>query len=62
MRKKEIVSQKNIILIQDDPVDAEQLTFLQEHSCPEGQGYYFSHLVVAGQLAQLLGNNLTETA
>jgi diguanylate cyclase (GGDEF)-like protein/PAS domain S-box-containing protein len=40
----------------------EQLTFLQEHSCPEGQGYYFSRPVVAGQLTQLLGNNLTETA
>ena len=40
----------------------EQLTFLQEHSCPEGQGYYFSRPVVAGQLTQLLGNNLRETA
>jgi EAL domain-containing protein (putative c-di-GMP-specific phosphodiesterase class I) len=44
MRKTEIVSQKNMILIQDDPVDAEHLTFLQEHSCLEGQGYYFSIL------------------
>jgi diguanylate cyclase (GGDEF)-like protein/PAS domain S-box-containing protein len=40
----------------------EQLTFLPEHSCPEGQGYYFSRPVVAGQLSQLLGNNLAETA
>ena len=40
----------------------EQLTFLQEHSCPEGQGYYFSRPVVAGQLTQLLGTNLAETA
>jgi diguanylate cyclase (GGDEF)-like protein/PAS domain S-box-containing protein len=40
----------------------EQLTFLQEHSCPEGQGYYFSRPVLAGQLTQLLGNNLAKTA
>jgi diguanylate cyclase (GGDEF)-like protein/PAS domain S-box-containing protein len=40
----------------------EQLAFLQEHSCPEGQGYYFSRPVVAGQLTQLLGHNLAETA
>jgi diguanylate cyclase (GGDEF)-like protein/PAS domain S-box-containing protein len=40
----------------------EQLTFLQEHSCPEGQGYYFSRPVVAGQLTRLLGSNVAETA
>jgi diguanylate cyclase len=40
----------------------EQLTFLQEHSCPEGQGYYFSRPVVAGQLTQLLGSTVAETA
>ena len=32
----------------------EQLTFLQEQSCPEGQGYYFSKLMVAGAFGQLL--------
>ncbi len=32
----------------------DQFVFLQEHSCPEGQGYYFSPPVVAGQLTRLL--------
>ena len=40
----------------------EQLAFLQEHSCPEAQGYYFSRPVVATQLARLLGGNQAETA
>ena len=39
----------------------EQFTFLQEHSCPEGQGYYFSRPVVAGQLTRLLGSTVAET-
>ena len=38
MRKKEIVSQKNIILIQDDPVDAEQLAFLRSTAVRRGNG------------------------
>ena len=33
----------------------EQLAFLQEQSCPEGQGYYFSRPVVAEEFPQLLG-------
>jgi diguanylate cyclase len=33
-----------------------QLAFLQEHSCPEGQGYYFSRPVVAATMSQLLGH------
>jgi diguanylate cyclase (GGDEF)-like protein len=32
----------------------EQLAFLQDHGCDEGQGYYFSRPVVAQQLAKLL--------
>ena len=40
----------------------DQVVFLQEHGCPEAQGYYFSRPVVAGQLTQLLGHNLAETA
>jgi diguanylate cyclase (GGDEF)-like protein/PAS domain S-box-containing protein len=33
----------------------EQLAFLREQSCPEGQGYYFSRPVVAEAFTQLLG-------
>jgi len=33
---------------------SEQLAFLQEQSCPEGQGYYFSHPVPPGEFARLL--------
>ena len=33
----------------------EQLAFLQEQNCPEGQGYYFSRPVVAEEFTQLLG-------
>ena len=33
----------------------EQLAFLREQSCPEGQGYYFSRPVVAEEFPQLLG-------
>jgi diguanylate cyclase len=40
----------------------EQLEFLQEHNCPEGQGYYFGHPVVAGDITQILGNIAAEAA
>jgi len=40
----------------------EQLTFLQERGCPEGQGYYFSRPVIAAQLPRLLSRTLPETA
>ena len=40
----------------------EQLTFLQQRGCPEGQGYYFSRPVIAAQLPRLLGRTLPETA
>jgi diguanylate cyclase (GGDEF)-like protein/PAS domain S-box-containing protein len=33
----------------------EQLAFLQEQSCPEGQGYYFSRPVAPEEFSQLLG-------
>ena len=33
----------------------EQLAFLQVQGCPEGQGYYFSHPMVAAECAKLLG-------
>jgi diguanylate cyclase (GGDEF)-like protein/PAS domain S-box-containing protein len=40
----------------------EQLTFLQEHSCPFGQGYYFSPPVAAGKFTQLAGRSLGSLA
>ena len=32
----------------------EQLEVLQEHGCPQGQGYYFSRPVPAEEFGQLL--------
>jgi len=32
---------------------AEQVAFLQDRNCPEGQGFYFSPAVVAGELTNL---------
>jgi len=34
----------------------EQLAFLQSHDCAEGQGFYFSRPVVAGEFARLLAD------
>ena len=39
----------------------EQRDFLQAHGCGEGQGYYFSHPVVAEQFAKLLRTGIAET-
>jgi EAL domain-containing protein (putative c-di-GMP-specific phosphodiesterase class I) len=33
----------------------EQLTFLRQQGCPEGQGYYFNRPMAADEFAQLLG-------
>jgi diguanylate cyclase (GGDEF)-like protein len=38
----------------------EQLAFLHEQSCPEGQGYYFSRPMVAKEFAKLLGRSVAE--
>jgi len=40
----------------------EQLQFLREHGCPEGQGYYFSHPVVAAEFTQLLATDVSGAA
>jgi PAS domain S-box/diguanylate cyclase (GGDEF) domain len=40
----------------------EQLAFLREQSCPEGQGYHFSRPVVAGEFTRLLGHSVPKTA
>jgi len=37
---------------------AEQLAFLQERQCPEGQGHYFSKPVVAADFTRLLGGEI----
>ena len=41
---------------------AEQLAFLQIHSCTEGQGYYFARPMLAGQFAKLLETGVMATA
>lgn len=38
----------------------EQLAFLQEHSCPEGQGHYFGEAMDARAFTQLLGRSVVE--
>jgi diguanylate cyclase (GGDEF)-like protein/PAS domain S-box-containing protein len=38
----------------------EQLAFLQEHGCEEGQGFYFSRPVAAPQFAKMLGTGIAE--
>jgi EAL domain-containing protein (putative c-di-GMP-specific phosphodiesterase class I) len=40
----------------------EQLAILQEHGCPQGQGYYFSRPVPAVQFRQLLEFGVRSTA
>lgn len=40
----------------------EQLAFLQEQSCPEAQGYFFSQPVAAGDFARLLGSGAVQPA
>ena len=38
----------------------EQLAFLQEQNCPEGQGYYFSQPLTVGEFTELLGRSVVE--
>jgi diguanylate cyclase (GGDEF)-like protein/PAS domain S-box-containing protein len=40
---------------------SEQLAFLQSQNCPEGQGYYFSHPLVAEKFAKLLETGISAT-
>jgi diguanylate cyclase (GGDEF)-like protein/PAS domain S-box-containing protein len=39
----------------------EQLAFLEEHACPEAQGYYFSHPVAAAEFTELLRHGISRT-
>ena len=41
---------------------SEQLAFLQEQSCPEGQGYHFSRPMVAAEFSKILGRGLASLA
>ena len=38
----------------------DQLDFLREHACPEGQALYFGHPVIAGEFTQLMGYSAVE--
>jgi diguanylate cyclase (GGDEF)-like protein/PAS domain S-box-containing protein len=49
-----------MLVIAEGVETREQLAFLREHSCPEGQGFYFSHPVAAGEFSQLLGRSVVE--
>lgn len=44
----------NMRVIAEGVETHDQLEFLQEHSCPEGQGYYFAQPMVAGEVTQLI--------
>ena len=50
----------NVQVVAEGVETHEQLAFLQEQNCPEGQGYYFSRPVVAGEFAQLLGRDVAQ--
>jgi diguanylate cyclase (GGDEF)-like protein/PAS domain S-box-containing protein len=50
----------NMQVVAEGVETREQLAFLQEHSCPEGQGYYFSQPMVAGEFTQLLGSRAAQ--
>lgn len=52
----------NMRVVAEGVETREQLECLQEHSCPEGQGYYFAYPMAAGELTQLVarGDRLFE--
>jgi diguanylate cyclase (GGDEF)-like protein/PAS domain S-box-containing protein len=52
----------HIAVVAEGVETAEQLTFLQEHSCPFGQGYYFSPPVTAAAFGQLLSRSMKSKA
>ena len=45
----------NMLVVAEGVETREQLAFLKERSCPHGQGYYFSHPMIAREFTQLLG-------
>ncbi len=52
----------HMLVVAEGVETEEQLAFLQEQSCPEGQGYYFSRPVVAEEFAKLLERGLPHPA
>jgi EAL domain-containing protein (putative c-di-GMP-specific phosphodiesterase class I) len=50
----------HMLVVAEGVETREQLNFLREHACPEGQGFYFSHPVVAGEFSQLMGFSAVE--
>jgi diguanylate cyclase (GGDEF)-like protein/PAS domain S-box-containing protein len=47
----------NIRVVAEGVETREQLAFLRKQGCPEGQGYYFSRPMGAGEFSQLLERN-----
>ena len=45
----------NMLVVAEGVETREQLAFLKERGCPQGQGYYFSRPMVAREFTQLLG-------
>jgi EAL domain-containing protein (putative c-di-GMP-specific phosphodiesterase class I) len=50
----------NMLVVAEGVETREQFDFLREHRCPEAQGFYFSHPVVADEFTQLLGRGVVE--
>jgi diguanylate cyclase (GGDEF)-like protein/PAS domain S-box-containing protein len=51
----------NMQVVAEGVETREQFDFLREQHCPEAQGFYFSHPVIAGEFTQLLGRSLVES-
>jgi EAL domain-containing protein (putative c-di-GMP-specific phosphodiesterase class I) len=47
----------NMRVVAEGVETREQLAFLREQICPEGQGYYFSHPLGEDELGRLLTRN-----
>jgi diguanylate cyclase (GGDEF)-like protein/PAS domain S-box-containing protein len=52
----------NLRVIAEGVETSQELAFLRDHECDEGQGYYFSRPVPAEQFALLLETGIPETA
>jgi EAL domain-containing protein (putative c-di-GMP-specific phosphodiesterase class I) len=44
----------HMLVVAEGVETREQLEFLREHNCPQGQGFYFSQPVIAAEFRQLL--------